>query len=264
MLPPARTSRRSLFALGLTARGGRRASAALALAAGLTLAGCASGGETTESAATTVPEVFVTPETGTDADTAASVPRETRPDDPARPRSPLADRVQPLGSALENPGAAVVAERAPVAITIESLGVTDAPIDPVGVEPNGEMEIPGAERVGWYRHGVSPGGAGSAVLAAHVAFDGVDGVFRFLTDLDADDTFTLTYDDGSSIEFVVLGRNQYVKDELPADLLFQRGGPPRVALITCGGSFNRGLNSYDDNVVAFAVPVDEAVTALGA
>ena len=37
---------------------------------------------------------------------------------------------------------------------------------------------------------------------------------------------------------------------------FARDGTPRLVLITCGGRFNRSLNSYDDNVVVISVPLD--------
>ena len=48
---------------------------------------------------------------------------------------------------------------------------------------------------------------------------------------------------------------QYDKDELPTAELFAVDGESQVVLITCGGSFNREVRSYDDNVVAYAVPV---------
>ena len=38
-------------------------------------------------------------------------------------------------------------------------------------------------------------------------------------------------------------------------MVFSKEGEPTLVLITCGGSFNRGLNSYDDNVVVYADPV---------
>jgi hypothetical protein len=57
---------------------------------------------------------------------------------------------------------------APVRLTVPALGV-DAPLDPVGVAPDGQMALPDdVDRVGWYRFGPAPGAAGSAVLAGHV------------------------------------------------------------------------------------------------
>src|SRR5689334_1847934 len=48
----------------------------------------------------------------------------------------------------------------PIAVRIGGIGV-DAPVVPVGLEPNGEMEIPDSvAQVGWYRLGAVPGRAG--------------------------------------------------------------------------------------------------------
>ena len=44
------------------------------------------------------------------------------------------------------------------------------------------------------------------------------------------------------------------KDALPADRLFARDVPPRLALVTCGGEFDARARAYADNVVVIAVP----------
>jgi hypothetical protein len=41
---------------------------------------------------------------------------------------------------------------------------------------------------------------------------------------------------------------------LPIEQLFVPDGPPGLVLITCGGSFDRGVRSYQDNIVVRAVP----------
>ncbi len=145
--------------------------------------------------------------------------------------------------------------RAPVSLRYESIGVLDAPIDGVGVLDDGEMEIPGADRVGWYRYGPSPGEDGSAVLAAHIAFDGRRGVFRYLGDAVPGEVFTVTFDDGSTRAYEVAATAQYAKDALPFDRVFARTGSPVVTLISCGGEFQPSLRSYEDNIVVYAVPI---------
>ena len=197
----------------------------------------------------------------------AAVPEEepaaSEPDAPERSAlenerqlSPLADQVRSVGDIRYDPTAAVPDPGPrPVGLTIDGIDVFDAPIRDVGVEPNGEMEIPGATEVGWYRWSPTPGRDGSAVLAAHIAFNGRDGVFRNLDDLEVGERFTVHYDDGSEQEFEITEKGQYDKEELPFDRVFSKTGDPSVVLITCGGDFNRGLNSYEDNVVAYADPV---------
>lgn len=166
--------------------------------------------------------------------------------------------VQPAPSleSVQRERRAAAAEAQPVGLTIEALAI-EAPIRPVGVEPNGEMEIPGASEVGWYRFGSRPGDEGSAVLAAHVDFNGRIGVFYELASGQVGDTIEVAFSDGTSRSFVVTARNQYEKASLPFDEIFRREGAPSLVLITCGGDFNPSLRSYEDNVVLFAEPNGE-------
>lgn len=178
------------------------------------------------------------------------------------PPTTLAELTAPLGSAQVDFDqlAADIEEQAagprPDSISIPSLGVANAAVTSVGVEPNGDMEIPPADQVGWYRYGPRPGEPGSAVLAGHIAYDGVDGVFRHLADLEIGTTFSIGFTDGSASEYLVTDRQTYLKTELPRDELFDRDGAPRLVLVTCGGSFNYDASSYESNVVAYAVPLE--------
>jgi len=142
----------------------------------------------------------------------------------------------------------------PVAIGIAGIGVVGAEVIPVGVNPDASFEVPPADQVGWYEFGSAPGEAGSAVLAAHIAFDGVDGVFRHLADVEEGTSVEIAFDDGSTSEYTITTVTEYDKQELP-DSLFAREGAEQLALITCGGEFNRQLSSYESNIVAIAVPV---------
>ena len=139
---------------------------------------------------------------------------------------------------------------------MEGVGIDDAPIIEVGVEANGEMEIPGASEVGWYRFGPTPRDEGSAVLAAHIAYNGRNGVFRRLANVEIGSIVTVQYDDGTTTTHVVREIAQYGKEDLPLDRVFAKSGPQVLTLITCGGSFNRSLNSYADNVVVYATPME--------
>ncbi|HEX5365146.1 MAG TPA: class F sortase [Acidimicrobiales bacterium] len=115
------------------------------------------------------------------------------------------------------------------------------------------MEIPVPSEVGWYRFGARPGGPGSTVLAAHIAYDGVDGVFRHLDDLAVGDAVTVTSADGSTRSYRVTAVERHPKADLPADV-FSRAGPERLVLVTCGGEFDDRARRYEDNVVAYAGP----------
>lgn len=144
--------------------------------------------------------------------------------------------------------------RQPVSIVIEDIDVVDATIIPVGVNPDQTFEVPPADQVGWYRFGPAPGDEGSAVLAAHIAFDGVDGVFRHLADVEVGSVVVVGYDDGTSQRYRIDSVTDYFKEELPPEL-FARDGDTQLALITCGGTFNPQLRSYESNTVAVATPI---------
>ncbi|RFU21446.1 class F sortase [Geodermatophilus marinus] len=145
---------------------------------------------------------------------------------------------------------------APARLLVPALGV-DAPVDPVGVADDGQMQLPeDVSRVGWYRFGPEPGGAGSAVLAGHV--DDADQGLGELAPLRGAEVGTeveVTDSAGTASRWRVVSREVLHKQELPLDRLFARAGPPRLVLITCGGPFLPELGSYRDNVVVVAEPL---------
>ena len=150
--------------------------------------------------------------------------------------------------------------KTPVGLQIESLGV-NAQIGSYGIDQRtGQMDVPNNVReVGWYQHGPSPGEPGSSVLAAHVDLKSQGpGVFFDLRTLNPGELLTVTFDDGSIQRFEVKARNTYLKDELPLEIIFSRDGAPVLTLITCGGGFSPSVESYDSNVVVYAVPLDSA------
>jgi LPXTG-site transpeptidase (sortase) family protein len=186
------------------------------------------------------------------ADTPTAQNTPTTAPESAVPVSPLAALVRPLPSAEYDPSEHQVAVP-PVRVSVEGIGATDIPVRAVGLEPNGEMEIPPESEVGWYRNSPSPGDAGSSVLAGHIAFDGRPGAFRNLADTEVGALVEVTLLDGTVWSFRVTAVQQFDKDALP-DELFRTDGLPILTLITCGGTFQRSLGSYDSNIVVTAVP----------
>jgi hypothetical protein len=60
---------------------------------------------------------------------------------------------------------------------------------------------------------------------------------------------------GAVTRWRVVSRELIEKRAVPLAALFQRAGPPRLVLLTCGGEFLPELRSYADNVVVVAEPV---------
>ncbi|WP_344191364.1 class F sortase [Pedococcus aerophilus] len=162
---------------------------------------------------------------------------------------------EPAPSPAPSRGAASV-PAAPTRVVVPRLGARMA-VAPVGVDRLGAMTIPEDPRVaGWYRFGAAPGGgAGATVLAAHVDDSeyGTGPLARLQT-LRKGDAVSVTA--GRTVHrYRVTSVLRLAKGELDTDELFDRGGPPRLHLVTCGGRFDRATGHYEDNVVVVATPV---------
>ncbi len=215
------------------------------------------GGSPTVASDSAVTDSAVTDSAVTDSGSSASGSGGAPPPTttaPAVARSPLAASIVAAGSILYD-ARDHVRGVPPASVTVGAIGVRDSPIVGVGVDENGAFAVPGVRQVGWYEFGPRPGDPGSSVLAAHIAFDGVDGVFRQLASTKVGGDVVVRFVDGSSAAFVVTRIERIDKDELPAEL-FASSGPAQLVLISCGGAFNRDRQSYEDNIVVIARPAD--------
>ena len=152
--------------------------------------------------------------------------------------------------------AAAQAEPVPVAVQAGAASLIDGPVVATGVDPTtSELAIPAdASVVAWYQFGPAPGQAGSAVLAGHVDWHGVPGIFFKLRQLAPGDPVSVTMSDGSVLGFHVVDIQMVVKPELPHTGVFARAGDPTLTLVTCGGQFDSSTHHYRSNVVVTALP----------
>lgn len=140
----------------------------------------------------------------------------------------------------------------PVAVRIPALDVRQHTTR-VGVDTDGVMEVPqGPEPVGWYVHSPTPGERGPSVLIGHVTWNGIDGVFRDLGQLQPGDTASVERADGTTAAFEVTRVEQYPKGEFPTARVYGNTANPELRLITCSGDYDPSTRSFSDNTVVYA------------
>lgn len=147
----------------------------------------------------------------------------------------------------------------PTRLQIPTLNIA-ASVLPVGVDRQRNVEVPESiDDVGWYRYGVSVGTSqGSAVLVAHRdGRIGGAGVFYDLGQLRRNDRILVTDSAGRRWEYRVVARELVTKSSfaVQAEDFFERTGPHRLTLITCGGAYIRDACGYQSNVIVTAMAV---------
>ncbi|MBM7413859.1 MULTISPECIES: class F sortase [Nocardiaceae] len=171
--------------------------------------------------------------------------------------SPVPVATAPADVAVVDEGTTGVSEAAavsspPVRIDVPAISVSSGLMG-LGLQQDGTMEVPpGAFPAGWYTGSPIPGALGPSVIAGHVDWDGAPGVFSRLGDLAADDDVIVTLQDGTISRFRVTQVEQYPKAEFPTTTVYGDIDHPGLRLITCGGRFDSGAASYDDNIVVYA------------
>jgi hypothetical protein len=167
--------------------------------------------------------------------------------------TPAATPVTPVATPVTPAAAPVAGWATPTRLTIGALRV-DAPVDAVGVGTGGALAVPDdPARVGWWIGSAAPGSArGTVLLAGHVdtAGQGPGALFR-LERMPMGTTITVRAGTRTST-YRATARRSYDKERLPTEL-FRAGTAPRLALVTCGGTFHHG--TYSHNLVVYAEPV---------
>lgn len=182
---------------------------------------------------------------------------------PARPDQP--DSAGPSRSDSGAPSGASESERKPdasadrranprgqpVRVVIPAIDV-DARLVRVGLQTDGAMQVPDFGLAAWYTEGPMPGHPGPAVIVAHVDSRAGPDVFFDLEDLVAGDGVQVVYDSGDRVRFIVGSSEQTPKDELPIGSIWPTTDERLLTLVTCGGSFDRSMGHYRDNVIVYA------------
>ncbi|MFE9774390.1 class F sortase [Streptomyces sp. NPDC005931] len=186
--------------------------------------------------------------------------REAPPDDSRVPHAPPAVSATVSGPATTAPsGTAAPAVRplprsAPTRLLIPKIKV-DAPFTGLAIARSGQLEAPpphNTNLVGWHAAGVSPGEAGTAIIAGHVDTATSPAVFARLDELKKGDRFQVARADGSTATFVVDHAESFAKKAFPNERVYADTPRPEVRLITCAGAYDRAARDYTENLVVFA------------
>jgi sortase (surface protein transpeptidase) len=143
----------------------------------------------------------------------------------------------------------------PVGLQIDTIDVSGFPVRDIGLEDDGQLEIPDETEIGWYKYGATAGHPGATVLAAHVNWKGSQGPFSQLGTVEPGDQIEVALDNGTTRNYVVTERTMYGKLMLPKERIWRNTGPEELVLITCGGDFNPEIRRFKSNIVVYAVPV---------
>lgn len=170
--------------------------------------------------------------------------------------------VQAVGAIEGTSGRPVAADGpdAPSWVSVETAGLTEEPIAPEGLTPQGTINPDQGEAI-WFAGSdrVVPGQVGTAVIAAHITYHSEPDVFYDLGEVVEGDVVTIGYGNGDTREFVVTLTQQVSKEGLqrmPA-VWGDQQDVARVALITCDASL--GLRA-DGHTKANFVAIAEEVT----
>ena len=127
-----------------------------------------------------------------------------------------------------------------VRLSIPAIGV-NAPIESVGVRPDGAMETPGQHPwndVAWYSAGPRPGERGSAVIAGHLDRPGgTPAVFWRLRDLHVGDSVLVVDAHGKTLRFHVTRMLYYPPQAAPVQDIFGNTAGSFLNLTTCAGGW---------------------------
>ncbi|HEX5501827.1 MAG TPA: class F sortase [Thermomicrobiales bacterium] len=199
---------------------------------------------------TAPPPPTPTPVPPAPAPTATPAPPPAPPTStPAPPPPPTPTAVPPPPPVAGPPPADV---GVPVRLVIPKIGV-DAPIEPVGVDANGDMGTPKDPwHTAWYAPGARPGQPGNAAIDGHVDYHGIGPVvFWDLGTLTAGDVVLVVTDRRQTLRFVVREVATYTPDDAPLARIFGPAATPNLNLITCTGDFDPATRSYDRRQVVY-------------
>jgi Sortase (surface protein transpeptidase) len=149
----------------------------------------------------------------------------------------------------------VLSRSMPVRVRVPAIGV-DSDLAPIGLTSNGEIQTPPLGRDShayWLDVSPTPGQLGPAVIIGHVDSAAYGpAVFFRLGDLRQRDKIYVTRADHQVAVFEVQRVVEYKKTSFPTLTVYGNTDYAALRLITCGGTFDPAIRSYESNIVVYA------------
>jgi sortase (surface protein transpeptidase) len=145
------------------------------------------------------------------------------------------------------------ARSAPTQLRIPKLNIEADFEAPLGLNGDKTISVPDSyTKVGWYKHGATPGEVGTASILGHV--DSYEGpaVFWPLGQLEEGDEIEVTRADGTTAVFEVQYSERYPQSDFPTEKVYAMTDYPSLRLITCTGIYSHGTQRYSHNLVVYA------------
>ena len=140
----------------------------------------------------------------------------------------------------------------PISLRIPSIGLDAEFEDPLGIDINGEIEVPeGFEKVARYIHGPTPGETGPSVILGHV--DSLDGpaIFYPLGQIEKGDLIEIDRKDETVAVFRVTKIDRVEQRVFPSEDVYGDIPYSGVRLITCSGTYNQDSERYSHNLIVY-------------
>ena len=162
----------------------------------------------------------------------------------------------PLRPVLPSSTGLVLKPSPPTSLSIPAIGARSVLLD-LGLNVDGTVEVPSlddpASKAGWYRNSPTPGSLGPAIILGHVDSKKYGpGIFYRLGELRPGKEIDVARSDGKIAVFRVDTVHSCAKDAFPSNDVYGNIDHAGLRLITCGGTFDRTLGSYQSNIVVYA------------
>ena len=139
----------------------------------------------------------------------------------------------------------------PVGLKVPAIDLSVV-IEPIGLNDKKQI-LPNFGKSAWYNQSPAPGQPGQAsVIAGHVDSRKGPDVFYRLHTIKPGQEVAVRTSTGATVSFTVDEVVTLPKEALADSAVWKPGERPRLALITCGGKFDKKTRSYADNVVVYA------------